>query len=100
MYEINELLEAKLYDSKEELLSDAIRHLFIYKPDLKLRLAIYKYRSGKLSLAKAALLAGLSWMEMKEVLIEKGIQPLLGAESVEEIKLEVDILNIFFEHKS
>lgn len=100
MYEINELLEAKLYDSKEELLNDAIRHLFIYKPDLKLRLAIYKYKSGKLSLAKAALLAGLTWMEMKEVLIEKGVQPMLGAQSIDEIKMEVDNLNTFFKNKS
>ena len=29
MYELDDLLEAKLYDSKEELLNDAIRHLFI-----------------------------------------------------------------------
>jgi predicted HTH domain antitoxin len=92
MYELDDLLEAKLYDSKEELLNDAIRHLFIYKPDLKLRLAIHKYKSGKLSLAKTALLAGLTWMEMKEVLIEKGIQPLLGPESVDDIELEVKSL--------
>lgn len=99
MYEINDLLEAKLYDSKEELLNDAIRHLFIYKPDLKLSLAIYKYKSGKISLAKAAILAGFTWMEMKEVLLEKGIQPLLGPESIEDIKLEVENLNTFFESK-
>jgi predicted HTH domain antitoxin len=76
MYEINDLLEAKLYDSKEELLNDAIRHLFIYKPDLKLRLAIYKYKSGKISLAKAAILAGFTWMEMKEVIPRKNIRSL------------------------
>jgi hypothetical protein len=31
-------------------------------------------------------------MEMKEVLIEKGIQPLLGPESVDDIELEVKSL--------
>jgi len=61
------------------------------------RLAIHRYKTEGISLAKAADLAGLSWAQMKDVLVEHGVQPRLGPESVEEAREDVDVLHDYFE---
>ncbi len=92
MYQIQELIEAKLYDTQEDLINDAIRNLFINKPELKIKLAIHKYNLGMISLSKAASVAGLSWIDMKELLIKRGIKLHLGCETEDEINTEVQNL--------
>ena len=62
-----------------------------------MRLAIHRYKTEGISLAKAADLAGLSWAQMKDVLVEHGVQPRLGPESVEEAREDVDVLHDYFE---
>jgi len=61
-------------------------------PDVRIQLAAYRYQTEGLSLAKAAELAGVSWAQMKEILLEKGIAPRLGPETVEEAEAEAQAL--------
>jgi predicted HTH domain antitoxin len=56
-----------------------------------------RYKTEGLSLAKAASLAGVSWAQMKDILVERHIQPRLGGETVEEAEQEVQTLRAYFQ---
>jgi len=60
----------------------------------KKRLALSRYQNEEISLAKAATLAGVSWLQMREILIENGIEPRLGPETEEEIEEEIKVLDL------
>ena len=87
-----DLVAARLYETEEEVIQDALRHLLRARPEVRIQLAVHRYQNENLSLAKAASVAGVSWAQMKEILLEKGIQPRLGPESVDEAREEVATL--------
>ena len=89
MLHIRDLVEARLYASEEEVIQDALRHLLRARPQLRVQLAIHRYQTEQISLAKAASLAGVSWAQMRDILMEHGIQPRLGPETVEAAEREV-----------
>lgn len=96
MLKLQDFIEAQLYESEEELVQDALRHLLRGRPDLRIQLAVHRYKVDELSLAKAANLAGVSWAQMKDILLEHGIEPRLGPETFEEAEAEVEALRDFF----
>ena len=57
-----------------------------------IEIAVAHYRERKISLAKAASMAGISLTEMKEFLLEKGINPRLGVEDVRELEEDYEAL--------
>lgn len=63
--------------------------------EAKVELAVHRYQSEDLSLAKAAELAGVSWPQMREILDEKGVSPRLGSETAKEAKEEAQALRDF-----
>jgi len=81
---LEKLLMAGVYKSKSEAVRDAIRHL-LEEYDEK-ELAVSLYRQGKVSISKAAEIAGVSFSKMKEMLAEAGVSPRLGVESAEELR--------------
>jgi predicted HTH domain antitoxin len=91
-----DLVKAGLYDNEDEVNRDGLRHLLRARPDLRVKVAIHRYQTEEMSLAKAASLAGVSWEAMREMLLEQGIQPRLGPESVEEVAEEVQVLRDHF----
>jgi len=95
--EAHDLVQARLYDTEEDVVRDALRHLLRARPEVRIQVAVHRYQTEDLSLARAAGLAGVSWAQMKEILREKGIQPRLGPESVAEARHEVEVLRNFFE---
>jgi predicted HTH domain antitoxin len=97
MLSIQDFVDARLYDSEEDVIQDALRHLLRNRADLRIQLAVHRYQSEEISLAKAASLAGVSWAQMKDILLEKGIQPRLGAETVEDAQQEIEALRAYFE---
>ena len=96
MFRVRDFVGAQLYDSEEDVIQDALRHLLRARPDLRIELALYRYENEEISLTKAAAIAGMSWAQMKDVMLERGIQPRLGPEDVEEISREVQALRDFF----
>ena len=79
-----ELVEAGFYKDESEVIRDGIKHLLLHHPEYKVKVAIERYKKEKISLGKAADIAGLSIEEMKELLKEQGI-PLVWGEDVKEI---------------
>lgn len=65
-------------------------------PDVRIQLAVHRYQTEELSLAKAAELAGVSWAQMRESLLEKGVAPRLGPETLEEAGKKSQALRHFF----
>ena len=96
IFTAQDFVTAKLYDREEDVIKEALRYLIRARPELRIQIAIYRYLSDDLSLAKAANLAGVSWMQMKDILLEKGIQPKLGVETVEEAENEIETLHQYF----
>lgn len=89
MLQVEDFVKANLYDNEEAVIQDALRHLLRGRPELRIRLAIYRYQQEKLSLAKAAEVAGVSWAQMRDILLERGIDPALGPANLEEAQAEV-----------
>src|SRR5574341_1668526 len=81
---IKRLMDAGLYGSVTEAVRDALRHLLREYDEKEIAAALY--REEKVSLARAASIAGVSTPKMKEILREKGIQIRLGAEGSRELK--------------
>lgn len=100
MLNVQEFVDARLYPNAEEVIQDALRHLLRTRGDLRVQLAVHRYQVEELSLAKAASLAGVSWAQMRDILIEQGVQPRLGPESVEDALAEVQSLRSYFEDRT
>jgi len=80
---------AGLYEDDKAVVQDAVRALLTEKPQLRLEVAVHRYRTEDISLAKAAELAGISWQRMREILLSRGVEPRLGPETEEEAQEEV-----------
>lgn len=90
--DVDLLVERGLYESKDELLEDAVRALLRTRPDLRQELALALYTRGRISLARAAELAGLDQESFKALLRDVGIAyrvPPVGKHVVRE---EVNLL--------
>lgn len=96
MVRARDFVDASLYQTEEDVVQDALRHLLSARPDLRIRLAVYQYETQGLSVAKVASLAGVSWAQMKDILLEHHVQPRLGTETIEEAKQEVQALWTYF----
>lgn len=87
-----DLVQAQLYASDDAVIADALRHLLRARPDLRISLAIYRYQHEAISLAQAAGLAGVSWPQMCEIMVERGVPLRLGPETIDEAQAEVEAL--------
>lgn len=61
------------YEDTDDVLEDAVRELLRRRPELRTSLAIEKYRTGDVSLNRAAELAGTSTEGFKDELSDRGI---------------------------
>lgn len=92
MVSAQDFVDAGLYDSTDAVIQDALRHLLRARGDLRVQLAVHRYQVEEISLAKAASLAGVSWAQMRDILLEQGVAPRLGPESIDDAKAEVSSL--------
>ena len=90
--EIEYLLKIGAYRTEGEVLKDALRQLLLSRPGYRIDIAVKLYTDDKISLGKAAELAGMSFDEMKDVLVQRGIKPKLGIATISEALDEIDVL--------
>ena len=91
-WQTRDFVSAGLYEDERDVVRDAMRALLSEKPQLRLELAIHRYRVEQVSLAKAAALAGVSWERMREILLSRGVQLCLGPETEEEAYEEIQAM--------
>lgn len=90
--ELQELVQAGVYPDADTAMQEALRVLWQERPAVRINVAIHRYRTEGLSVAKAAALAGVSFDRMKEILSERGVPLRLGPETLEEARAELDSL--------
>lgn len=94
---IKDLVQAQLYEDEDQALQDALRHLLLSRPELRIQVAIHRYRSDEtLSLAQAAAIAGVSFERMKEILERHRVPLRLGPADPDEARAEAQVLEAWF----
>lgn len=88
------LVEAGLYPDEPSVIREALQVLWQERPRLRLDWAVYQYQIRPISLAKAAALANVSFDRMKDILVQRGIQPRLGAENIEQARQELAVVEM------
>jgi predicted HTH domain antitoxin len=86
--DLKSLVAAGLYESEEKAIYEALKLLLKENPEIRKKLAIYRYKNEEITLAKAAEIAGVSLITMKSILIDSGIEPELGPKTFEQARQE------------
>ncbi len=89
---IEGLIRAGYYKNREVFLEDAFRIMLEVKPQFKLEIAVELYKSEKISLSRAAEIAGVSLEEFKDLLEIKGIKKEVATPTEDEIQRGVDLI--------
>lgn len=87
--EIAALMRLGLYQSREEVISDAVRNLLLNNRSLRLELALDLFKNDEVSLGRAAEMAGLDRWQFEKVLSERGIPIVIEADSAEAMDEEL-----------
>jgi len=90
--EVQELVRSGIYPNTDVALQEALRVLWQERPAIRIDVAVHHYRTGRLSVARAAALAGVSFDQMKEILAMRGVDLRLGPETQDEARAELDAL--------
>jgi len=89
LVQTQDLVDARLYENEEQVIRDALRHLLSDRPDLRVSVAVHRYRTDEeLSLNQAAAIAGVSLERMKEILERHDVPLRLGPATIEEARVE------------
>lgn len=86
------LIRAGHYKNRDALFEEAFRTLLEVRPAIRTEMAIELYKSEKISLSRAAEIAGTSFEGFKDILDIKGIARVDAAPSKEDIKRGVDLI--------
>lgn len=71
--EIKALIESGYYDNRSELVRDALRTFFARKSEMRLVSAVELYKNGKVSISRAAEIAGVDFENMQSILKDEGV---------------------------
>ena len=82
------LVDSGLYESEEKVIQEALKSLLNENPEIRIKLAIFRYKNDEISLARAAEIAGVSFEDMKLILVENGIKLRLGPKNREDARKE------------
>ncbi|ODS38424.1 MAG: hypothetical protein A7315_12380 [Candidatus Altiarchaeales archaeon WOR_SM1_79] len=86
---VDAVIAAGHYKSRSALLKDALRSLFEIKPYLNISASVELYKKGEVTLSKAAELAGITTIEFKDVLKDRGVKIEVPGESKEKIDKQI-----------
>ncbi len=86
---IDAVVLAGHYKNRSAVLKDALRSLFEIKPYLNISSSVELYKKGEVTMSKAAELAGITTIEFKDVLKDRGIKIKLPEEHKDKIDKQV-----------
>lgn len=90
--EIEGVIDAGYYSNKSEVVREALRLFFEQKQMLRMAAAIEMFKQGKVTLARAAELAGITSFEFKDALAERGVKTVLLKKGLKETKKQMRLL--------
>jgi predicted HTH domain antitoxin len=83
--EIEAIIRAGYFKDKSEIVRESLSEFLARKANLRIAAAIELYKDKKITISRAAELAGVSFENMKNILAEEGILK-RGAKSVKEMR--------------
>ncbi|MFP4608168.1 MAG: UPF0175 family protein [Candidatus Natronoplasma sp.] len=86
--EIESLVKTGHFTSKSDVVKTAIRMLKEKHPEYRTDIAVNMFKEDKVSLGRAAEIAGMSRESFKEVLEERGVAREIGARENSEDRIE------------
>ena len=72
--ELEALVKAGIFQSKTEVVNEALRLLFASRPELRFEAAIQLFKDGEVTLGRAAEIAGVTRWEFEDILASHDIQ--------------------------
>jgi len=88
--EIAALVKAGVFRSKKEAVAEALRLMFVTRPQLRLEAAIQLCKDEAVTLGRAAELAGLTRWEFEAILADRGIERVIACETAENLERQVE----------
>lgn len=90
--EVTALIDAGLYADTHALMTDALEKLVNAKKESRLDAAILLYRSGEVTLTRAAELAGIHRFEFEAALKAKSISKVVDVDSAEALQAGISLI--------
>jgi len=91
--EMKALVRDGHYANLNEAIKDAFRTLLNVRPELKTSAVMELYKEGEISIGKAAEMVGVSTIEFKDILVNRGIRREVGSRSNKELDEGVELIN-------
>ena len=83
--EVGALVKAGIFPSRQEAIREALRMLFVARPQLKVEAALQLYKTGDVTLGRAAEIAGLTRWEFETLLADRGIERVVAWDPVDNL---------------
>lgn len=83
--ELDAVIRAGLFRDREHAIHEALETLFVVRPQLRTEAAVELFRSGEVSMLRAAEVAGLDSQSFRRLLRDRGIVWEIEAESSAEM---------------
>jgi predicted HTH domain antitoxin len=83
--EVGALVKAGIFPSRQEAIREALRMLFVARPQLKVEAALQLYKTGDVTLGRAAEIAGLTRWEFESLLADRGIERVVACDPSESL---------------
>lgn len=90
--EIEAIVNAGIFKDKSDLLRKAINTFFAVKPKMRLEAAIQLFKDKKVTLGRAAEIAGTDRWQLKDILGDRGIDIIVECDASEEMDHRISSL--------
>jgi predicted HTH domain antitoxin len=90
--QLNALVKAGIFRSRPEAVKEALRLLFVARPQLGVEAAIQLYKEEEVTLGRAAEIAGITRWEFETLLADRGIERSVTSDPVEDLERQVERL--------
>ena len=91
--ELSALVKAGIFRNKTEAIKEALRLLFVTRPQLSVEAAIQLYKEEEVTLGRAAEMAGITRWELETLLADSGIERSVTCDPVEDLDRQVERLH-------
>jgi predicted HTH domain antitoxin len=91
--ELSALVKAGIFRNKTEAIKEALRLLFVTRPQLSVEAAIQLYKEEEVTLGRAAEMAGITRWEFETLLADRGIERSVTCDPVEDLDRQVERLH-------
>jgi predicted HTH domain antitoxin len=90
--EIEAIVDAGIFKHKSDVLREAINTFFAVKPKMRLEAAIQLFRDKKVTLGRAAEIAGIDLWQLKDILGDRGINIVVECDDSQEMDRRISSL--------